>query len=71
MSAGHGRRPHFLAVLLDHHGAVIPEPEATHPASVGCVGVGVPHGLVVPLVHHQVAVVLHAQAPGVALAGGV
>ena len=71
LSAGHGRGPHFLSVLLDHHGAVVPEPEATHPAAVGRVGVGVPHGLFVLLVHHQVAVVLHAQTPGVALAGGV
>ena len=43
----------------------------TRPAAVGPLGAGVPQGLVVSPVHGEVAVVLHAQAVGVAHASGV
>lgn len=66
-----GRRvPHFFSVLLNDQVTVVMQVHAAHlePLSLA---LGLPHHLVIPLVHDKVAVILHAQAVGVALSCGV
>lgn len=65
---GLGRGPHFFAIPLHHHGPVVAQPHATSLEAARGLAFGLPHHLVVPFVHDKVAVVLHAQAIGVALA---
>ena len=66
-----GRRvPHFFSVLLNDQVAVVAQVHAAHLEPL-TLALGLPHHLVIPLVHDKVAVVLHAQAVGVTLAGGV
>lgn len=56
-----GGVPKHVVILLQHQFALVGQSKGTV-AVVACVGVGVPAGLVVALVHDQVAVPLHAQA---------
>jgi len=59
-----GRTPDVVPILLQHQRPVVLKVDATHLAA-GLGGIGVPHGRVLQRVHHQVTVVLHAQAVGV------
>ena len=68
---GLGRGPHLLPIPLHHHGTVVAQPHAAGLEAAGGLALGLPHHLVVSFVHDEVAVVLHAQAVGITLAGCV
>lgn len=71
VALGLGRGPHLFTIPLHHHGAVVTQPHATGLKATRGLAFGLPHHLVVPFVHHKVAVILHAQTIGIPLTCGV